>query len=66
MAKRNVDSDVRMKNIDALKLLEVNDFSSIVFQIVKNECNTREEFLELLLNEYPKDAEWALYGSQSP
>lgn len=49
-----------MKNFEVLKQLPLEIFANSVFDIVKNECKTLEEFESLLKRNYLENADESL------
>ena len=46
-----------MKNFDALKQMTLKSFASMVFDVVRRECQTEEEFVTFLEKEVPENLE---------
>lgn len=52
-----------MKNFEILKQMPVSSFATMVYDIVKNECNSVEEFEKLLDSDIQEDLEDAVKGA---
>ena len=46
-----------MENFDALKQMPIRSFANMVFNVVKRECQTEEDFVAFLEKEIPTELE---------